>query len=342
MEELRRMASFFADRATLFGRQVVYLPEHQSSGVVWGGNGQVLSADGSENNSDEPLFTEQVDSAKPISPVSITGESDEGRWLVIVGHSGPGEGLTWSTSFDGGHISSPCGGVAIRELIVGTQLTSALTGAAVFDVDGFLAGIVARCDNTYRVISSASIPSLLQALDTPERKTLARWGFEAKALDEPARKLFGGDSGVWVNSVRLQSAADKAGLHPGDLILSVGEREAASTGDLWKGLNYANPPKLNIVRNRKPMSLTLTGEPASPAQLGLDVVTPVSAPVLQVRAGSAAYGAGLRNGDRVLQVGSLLEPTAAVARKLLGSSLSEPLLVVYERGSMRSAAVLTP
>jgi membrane-associated protease RseP (regulator of RpoE activity) len=59
--------------------------------------------------------------------------------------------------------------------------------------------------------------------------------------------------------------------------------------------------------------------------------------LLSVAPDTAAYRAGLRTGDRVLQVGETRPLTAATVRRLLARTADHPLLVIFERDAVQRA-----
>jgi Do/DeqQ family serine protease len=142
--------------------------------------------------------------------------------------------------------------------------------------------------------------------------------------------------GVLVNEVFSGDPADKAGLQPGDIITKVNNREVATPSTLAK-LIAQNPPgenvKIDVLRSGKPLHYTiqLTERPQKPTTvkatppeppaaspepvLGLmiDELTPDLADqyklkvtsgivVSKVIKGSPADGAGIREGDLILEV----------------------------------------
>jgi serine protease Do len=100
---------------------------------------------------------------------------------------------------------------------------------------------------------------------------------ESMSQQEQLADFFGVKEGVLVKSVNKNSAAEKAGLKAGDVIVKVEETKVNSTGDITSALRAARAKKtvtVTVVRNKKEMPLTVTIE-----------ATPATA----VRAGAAVY-----------------------------------------------------
>jgi Do/DeqQ family serine protease len=152
--------------------------------------------------------------------------------------------------------------------------------------------------------------------------------------------------GAVISSVEPDSAAEQAGLRPGDIILAVDDKEIINAADLRNRiglLRAGSPVRLSILRNGK--RLTLEGEVADPFA---DFVQGKSLhPLLEgalvgevvrsslhgrrrlvvvgpLRPGSAAWLSGLREGDVILQanrasIGGLGDLQAALRGAVLYS-----------------------
>jgi serine protease Do len=91
---------------------------------------------------------------------------------------------------------------------------------------------------------------------------------ESLAQQEQLAEFFGVKEGVLVRSVTPNSAAEKAGLKAGDVIVKVDDTHVNTTGDITSALRAARSRKsvtLTVMRNKKEMPLTVTIEAALPA-----------------------------------------------------------------------------
>jgi len=96
------------------------------------------------------------------------------------------------------------------------------------------------------------IPSPRMSWQTP------RLGVETEGLGHQLAEFFGVKDGVLVRSVIKDSAAEKAGLKAGDVIVKIGGQEVSGPGDISSVLRSNDATELPIVvmRNRKEVTLT--------------------------------------------------------------------------------------
>lgn len=297
-EELRNMGSFFAEKAGELASHLRFVPETGASGVYWGKLGQVLSG-----GRHLPLETVQTN-ATPTPPEQAIVEAQGGRWVLLVWIEAEQKQLEWTAGIDGGRRVSSCDGVRYRELIVSTALTPTMRGAAVFDLDGVLIGVVADCDGALHVVSAPSFKSLLDGFAEPVKRLHARHGVAAVPQTNP--------DGLLITEVSLDGSGYLAGLRGGN---------RAPNG-------IASVPALLAYLDefRKPV---FQGD-------GLDVM-PAAAPgqTITVQTGSPAEQFGLRTGDR------LVKPTLPLLRRYLKTPPPKgPTWVVYERDGVQYAKAL--
>lgn len=93
-------------------------------------------------------------------------------------------------------------------------------------------------------------------------------GVEVEGLSSQLAEYFGVKEGVLVRSVTKDSAAEKAGVKAGDVIVKAGDKKITTTGELTAAVRSASGQSLplTVMRNRQEMSLTATLE-ASPARV---------------------------------------------------------------------------
>jgi serine protease Do len=89
---------------------------------------------------------------------------------------------------------------------------------------------------------------------------------EPLSHEEQLAEFFGVKDGVLVKSVTKNSAAEKAGIKAGDVIVKVDDTTISSTQNITKALRDARPKKtvtVVVVRQKKEVPLTVTVETAS-------------------------------------------------------------------------------
>jgi len=104
-------------------------------------------------------------------------------------------------------------------------------------------------------IPMPDIPRVFQGMHSP------MLGIEAESIDGQLAQYFGvKDSGVLVRSVLKNSAAEKAGLKAGDVILRIDDIKVASAADISARLRAAQGKSvtLTVMREHKEMSLPVT------------------------------------------------------------------------------------
>jgi serine protease Do len=282
------------------------------------------------------------------APPTHAAEQNASRWLIVVARAA-NDRLLWTPAIYGGTRQSTCSGGDYNELVVNVPLDAAWSGAGAFDLDGILHGIVAPCEGTFHLISVASIARLLQTFSTPERQISAAYGFAASELDSAAKRLLAAESGLFVTEVTQGGAAQEAGLKPGDVILSIGQRPVAKVLELAEILASPEEPgrALEVLRNSKRLSVSFpsaddaTRSGSADSTLGIRILSPSPAgETIVVAPGTPAYRSGLRTGDRVIQVGETRSRALTTARGALTRSGERPVLVVYLRGASQRAALV--
>jgi serine protease Do len=104
------------------------------------------------------------------------------------------------------------------------------------------------------------IPQIYTTLRT------ARLGVEAESLGPQLSEYFGVKEGVLVRSVLDNTAAQKAGIKAGDVIIKVDGRAVSSPSELSGAVRSASAKKtysLELVRERKPQTVSVTVEEGS-------------------------------------------------------------------------------
>jgi serine protease Do len=102
-------------------------------------------------------------------------------------------------------------------------------------------------------------------------------GIEGESLEsqEQLADFFGVKEGVLVKTVRRNSAAEKAGLKAGDVIVKVDDSKVGSSSEITRTLRGLRSKKtftLTVVRNKKEMPLTVTMEDRGSIRVGVGAV----------------------------------------------------------------------
>jgi serine protease Do len=100
-----------------------------------------------------------------------------------------------------------------------------------------------------------------QMLDFPSPMLIWRnpvIGLEFESLDSPLAEYFGVKGGILVRAVQRDSAAEKAGLRPGDVIFSVGQQTFSSEREFASLLRRGSSVPVSVMRDHKHVELTLS------------------------------------------------------------------------------------
>jgi hypothetical protein len=344
-EDLRRMADFLARSAASVADKVVYVRDRRASGVIWERQGQAITTMTSAGEPRAPLLLASTNSTQ--APVALAAAAPvDGRWIVIVGRSPDGK-LQWTAGLGGGTRPAVCDGLNYSEILINSPLPNPLAGAGAFDLDGSLAGIVVNCSGSLHVAAAAGISSLLAAASTPGRQLMSRFGLRVSPLPDGLRPILKTPAGLLVAELWYGTLADDAGLAAGDVIVAAANQPVSTAGELWKRLasEDAAPVPLEVVRNGRKTQIVLNAPPPTGASPSLGVrlePPPRTLASVSILPNTPAYAAGLRSGDRILQLGALRNPTAAALRRRLSAHADAPLFLVYRRGPVERAVTVTP
>jgi S1-C subfamily serine protease len=343
---LRRASSFVQKRASESARFVVYVPRTGASGIRWRAD-TVLSA-----GRHRPLDVSADAAADSGAPtIRQLSDSTRGEWVLVVGRARSGTVLSLAGSV-GGRVRARCDVRDVDELLLNVPLTEALAGAAVFDIEGALVGIVIRCGERLAAVPVRQIAALL-AEDDSAKTDVVVLGASLAPLDTTARAYFGVDTGALVSAVRWGTLADSLGLRAGDVLLSIDGAPIATPLDAARALTSRGDTTHQIVRlrgrTRSVISLlgadTVRGTSADPITLALGIGLP-SAPrpdgvaVVGIAPGSAAYAAGLRTGDKLTRIGTADVTSRSDVDRLFRAAPAGPIFITFDRDSVEYGALL--
>jgi S1-C subfamily serine protease len=306
----------------------------------------VISASGPDSEAlAPPLRLAQGDAGDPAP--ARRSDPEPGRWLLVVGRAEDGQ-LVWAPTVFGGIRRAICSGETYRELIVNNRLGATLTGAGAFDLDGMMVGVVATCGGTERIISTADVPRLLAAFDTPARRTRRDYGLTVEELPGDVAQGVPSNTGLLVTEIHVGGMADGAGLRAGDIITGAKDQAFSKPEDLFGALRSENSEMrvLQVIRGERKVTVTMPAvmearhAKSADESLGIRVVAAKDGTKTVVTAvGTPAYTAGLRTGDKLIQAGGK-DVTAKTLAQAVAAAGDKPLMVVYERNGMQRVALV--
>lgn len=241
--------------------------------VGFGGDSLEAKVVGHDPYSDVALL--KIEEEKPLKPAEL-GDSETlktGQFVLALANPfnrKPSATIGIITNTTGSIRGF--GGIAMENVIVtDTQLTPGYSGGPLVDVLGKIVGL-----NTAYVWSRGiaipinTIKDVVDGLKHEGKIKRAYLGIEAGTISLPAdvttRVDIDQDTGVLVLSVERNSAARKAGLALGDIIVKFDEKPIANLYDLTKLLTtetIGKQVKLSTLRGEQIMELTVTPSVAS-------------------------------------------------------------------------------
>lgn len=335
--ELRDIADYVGQRAASLAAFVMYLPALGASGVVVGRD-SVLSA-AVRPRAPEVLLVQRIegDSGKP-APRMAGMEDAAPRWAVAVARAPDGRLLSLA-GLTGSAVPIRCGELALRELTFGAQLPEAFAGGGLFDLDGKLLALAMPCVDHIVLVPLRDVVEALERQGTLESRLWAHLGFRVATTDSLRPAVPGANAGLTVVETLVGGPADQAGLRPGDVIGRTGSGPVTALSDLQSLVDSSGTGRLELRRGRVSVTLRVIPDSGKRPPSGIVTGGPSQPLVLRaVGAGSRAERAGLREGDRILQIGRNQRPTAAAVARALNDSGA--LFVVFEREGRRRGIVL--
>jgi len=142
------------------------------------------------------------------------------------------------------------------------------SGGALVDLKGRLIGInsaiISRSGGNNGIgfaIPSNMMKFVITSLVKNGKVTRGYLGVMISNIDSSKAKLYGIDHGVLINKVEPKSAAEAAGLKPGDIIVEVDGEEVKNAGELRNKIAFKGPDaKVNIKVYRNGRYITLTAK----------------------------------------------------------------------------------
>lgn len=355
-------AQYFSDLAHRLEPHIVRLEKAGRSAIVWDGGTVATSCDGCRfpakdialrpSQRNWRVWPQRV---APNLPAALLETSEEdppraaprysaefftaGGWAVAAWRSDDGR-LSYSAGQFLGSTRSTCQGIEATRLRTNIPLTEEMFGGGLFDVDGVLMGIVAHCGAELAAIDVGTLERAFRPPQIVSERLMARYGMLVGELTPPARKALQAEYGLQVEEVWAGWESHRAGLLPGDVIVSVDSQPTTSMADLeLLVLPVARELfDVQVLRHGSKRRIRLSAraegqQPFGPA--GLSVSEPLGGYLVSaVEPGSAAGQAGLRPGDRLLRLGSRRPESAQQIREILKEASAEsPVFAVIRRGN---------
>lgn len=158
--QMRRTATFVAERVAATAPSVMYMPVSGASGVRWNRD-TVLTADSATIvRAVIVLASDPALRLPTIAPDSVRRD-----WLLIVARDSANHVLS-TTGLAGGRSSIDCGGRSVETYVLGAPLDERFAGGGIFNVAGEMLGMAAWCGGRLRALPVSELRRLLLTPDT--------------------------------------------------------------------------------------------------------------------------------------------------------------------------------
>jgi serine protease DegQ len=368
---LEDMTAFFSRVAEEVGVHVVYVREANAAGIVWNHRAEIVTAgmesatsgsatvilpDGREASAllaspDTLLASVRITGNPGLTATrpARTGASSAGMWVLQVGRRPDGK-LFFTPGMSRGVRPVTCSDIAHHEIDSSIDLTQAMAGSGLFDLDGRMLGVAVPCGGRMVILPASEMDGALHSGPNAARKIEKRWGMALRPLDDTARKYFRSEEGLLVSELDRNGAAARTGVEVGDIVLTVDGQAVASLEAFHKALSAeTGAPQLTILRRGRKRVIP-AASPQAPGQantprdddMGVRFESPAPGRLIEdVVVDSVAHRAGLRNGDRLLEVNGAHARRVQDLSRLLRRRPGEAVYLLVNRGQ-RQVGILIP
>lgn len=357
---LRNTSARFAEMANADAAFLLREIDENSTAVVWSSDGLILSAAQPYPSAMRLQSAEHTDNAAPqlwaadmpFSVYQVAGLHRSPPAMIRASGLRPG---TWILADHIGRIdpafvagmfsglgTTTCGGVDYSKLLFNTTFDRSFLGAGVFDIDGNLIGVLAQCDNEIAAIPSDQILSHIAELNRSPNAPFIRLGFEIEPIMPPLGKLMETPFGFTVADVWRHWPADRAGILPGDILLSINNLPVSSLDQVASQVSAAfhgAPVQLRVRHLDKTVTTATLDTSLQPPPVDLQPAT--EGVLLSQVSNALKLRLDLRPGDRILSLNGRAANARAVSQLLVAQSSAAALLTV-QRGPRAFLVVVTP
>jgi len=369
---LENMTSYFSDIASAAELSLVHLHGLPVSAVAWDARrivtSRVTDPFPASVTFDTPNgeMTATTALRRPDIPVVAIGAPPGAAIVPVRRSSVPVQSGAWITAswtgaqphtFAYGRVldiaARRCDAVEVQELIPTFMLTGSMAGGGIFDIDGYLIGLVVTCGDGMMAVAAESLDALIDAGESVETQVLSSYGLRAAEMTEEEAAYARIAKGLMVRDVWTNYAAQQADVRPGDVILAIDDAPVTGAGDLQRLVDRQGdgPPHLTIERGSaridvllQPPDQAATADAGTPPARGLTLDPAEGIRVEAIVQGSPAAAADIRAGDRIVRIDRVAPESRDQVRRLLAGSRGRlgPVLVELERGSRRFVVLLQP
>jgi len=200
---------------------------------------------------------------------------------------------------------------------------------------------VAPCDGRYLAMSVDSVRTVLADANSLDNRIERRFGIQLAPLSAVAGEHFRVKDGLLISLVTSGTPGDRAGLVPGDVLVSLSGEPVRTLEDMEKHLTGGDPKAidLRLVRQGRAVAARLSTTPVPPPSGVMFLPAAAGIPIEAVLPASAAAKAGMQAGDRLLSInGTAVRTQSAVASTL--TRAGDPAYIVVQRRNQKLGVFL--
>lgn len=243
--------------------------------------------------------------------------------------------------------SVTCGAVTAEALESSLSLTGVMVGGGLFNLDGELLGVILPCQERIAAIAVSSVEAILASAGAVDERLRGRYGLVAAPLSREEADFFKRADGLVVREVWRDSAAEAAGLRPGDIITASAGTPVSEVDDLRTLATASDGPlEVKVRRGAQALGMNLAAAQAAGATgreagAGLTLAaSPEAFRIDTVRPGSRGARAGIKAGDSLVRVNFVQPRSAAQLRAILSAATPKPMWLELDRQGRRLGVLL--
>ena len=257
-----------------------------------------------------------------------------GSWLVAVWRTPEG-----SMRYAAGHLlgiaERSCSGIDVTEVLTNFNASMLNPGSGLFDLDGNLVAVALACEGETIAVDADALAAAVRPDDSLEARLVKRYGMRVDTAARSEAAYFQRPGGVIVREMWSDYGAYRAGLLPGDFILSIDGQGVATVADLERLTLPVSAEmfELDIWRAGRRLQLPLPARhaPAAASSPHGFVGREDGLPIVRTDNGSLAARVGARAGDRLIAVNQTRPQSFADVDRAFRQAQGRPVHLVFER-----------
>ncbi len=318
-------AEYFAYVAGLVEDSVLLLDSSGHTGLIWesdsvltaAGRGTFPSVDRTVLGGDEIELAAEI--AGPHLPYVLLRTPVDaipsqrvparfyppGSWLVAVWRTPEGS-MRYAEGYLLGIAERSCSGIDVTEVLTNFNVRTLNPGSGLFDLDGNLVAVALACETETIAVDADALAAAIRPDNSLEERLIKRHGMRVDTATRRELTYFQRRSGVIVRELWNDYGAYRAGLLPGDFILSIDGHDVETVANLERLTLPVSAEMFELdvwrAKRRREFSLPARFTPSAASSPHGFIGRDDGLPIVRTGEGSLAERAGARAGDRLIAV----------------------------------------